>query len=109
MDELRNDSGSQPGGEEDEHFAMSSAFPLSWWLPALIGVCEGFAIVSAEIQDDWAVEWPPTERPLSSYPQPCVVAVDDILAGEYTGGYWANVFERRPVSGAAALRRPEEM
>ena len=48
----------------------------------MIGVCEGFAIVSAEIQDDWAVEWPPRERPLSSYPQPCVAAVDDILAGE---------------------------
>jgi hypothetical protein len=49
----------------------------------LIGVCEGFALVSAEIEDDWAVEWPPTERLLSSYPQPCVATVDDILAREY--------------------------
>ena len=81
--ELWNDSGSQLGREEDQHFAMSSASPLSLWLLALIGVCEGFALVLAEIEDDWAVEWPPTEQLLSRYPQPCVAAVDDILAMEY--------------------------
>jgi hypothetical protein len=57
-----------------------------------MGVCEGFAIVSAKIQDDWAVEWPPTERPLSSYPQPCVAAVDDILAGEYADVFLGKCF-----------------
>ena len=84
VEELWNDSGSPLGREEDELFAMSSAFPLLWWLLALIGVCKGFALVLAEIEDDWTVEWPPTEQLLSRYPQPCVAAVDDILAREYT-------------------------
>ena len=83
VDELWNNSGSSLGREDDEHFTISSAFPLLWWLSALIGVCEGFALALAEIEDDWAVEWPPTEQLLSRYPQPCVAAVDDILAREY--------------------------
>ena len=49
----------------------------------MIGVCEGFALVLVEIEDNWVVEWPPTEQLSSQYPQPCVAAVDDILAREY--------------------------
>jgi hypothetical protein len=108
VDELWNNSGSPVGREDDEHFTMSSAFPLLWWLSAFIGACEGFALVLAEIEDDWAVEWPPTEQLLSRYPQPCVAAVDDILAREYTDVYWASVFGPRTAFGAPALRRPEE-
>ena len=71
---------------------MSSAFPLLWWLLALIGACEGLALVLAEIEDDWAVEWSPTEQLLSRYPKPYVAAVDDILAREYANVLWASRF-----------------
>jgi hypothetical protein len=92
VDKLWNGSASPLGREDDEHFSKSSAFPLLWWLPALIGVCEGLALVLAEIEDDWAVEWSPTEQLLSQYPKPCVAAVDDVLAREYADVLWASRF-----------------